>query len=107
MRSLLCNFDFPVTPIIWLRNALLNLETIHGYYMDQEVPDQAKKIIKFIELTVNQLIQFPGLGRPGRVAKTRELLVSQTPYLIIYREHKNEVQILRVLHSAQKWPRAD
>jgi toxin ParE1/3/4 len=46
----------------------------------------------------------PGLGRPGRVEGTRELVVANTPYLVSYRVRNNVVEILRVFHGARKWP---
>ena len=46
----------------------------------------------------------PGLGRPGRVPGTRELIVSGTRYIVPYRVKEDVVQIITVLHGAQKWP---
>jgi toxin ParE1/3/4 len=47
----------------------------------------------------------PRMGRSGRARGTRELIVSGTPYLLIYRVSETEVEIARVLHGAQEWPR--
>jgi toxin ParE1/3/4 len=49
------------------------------------------------------LSQFPERGRLGEEAGTRELVISGTPYLTIYRIAA-EVEILRVIHGAQQWP---
>ncbi|MBV9039150.1 MAG: type II toxin-antitoxin system RelE/ParE family toxin [Acidobacteriaceae bacterium] len=38
-----------------------------------------------------------------RVANTRELILPQLPYLIVYRILERLV-ILNILHGAQKWP---
>ena len=43
-------------------------------------------------------------GRPGRVAGTRELVVTGTPYVAAYQVTRETVRILRVLHGAQQWP---
>ena len=43
-------------------------------------------------------------GRPGRVPGTRELPVTGTPCLVIYRERRDRIEVLRVLHGARRWP---
>lgn len=47
----------------------------------------------------------PALYRPGRVAGTREAVVHPN-YVMVYRIEGESVTILRVLHSAQRWPSA-
>jgi plasmid stabilization system protein ParE len=44
------------------------------------------------------------MGRVGRVEATRELVISNTSYLIIYRVKEESVEILRILHSSRKYP---
>jgi toxin ParE1/3/4 len=46
------------------------------------------------------------MGRPGRVQGTRERVITGTPYLVVYRV-RHEVEILRVLHGAMRWPPGD
>ncbi|MBK9169933.1 MAG: type II toxin-antitoxin system RelE/ParE family toxin [Bryobacterales bacterium] len=46
----------------------------------------------------------PGIGRPGRVPTTRELVVPGTPYLIPYRVHDRQVELIGIFHGRQKWP---
>lgn len=50
------------------------------------------------------LAKHPMAGRIGRVAGTRELVITGTPFIVAYRIEKNEVWILAVLHAARKWP---
>ena len=57
-----------------------------------------------VEAAVRRLADYPYSGRPGRVAGTRELAVSGTPYVIAYRVEAQAVLILRLLHGAQEWP---
>lgn len=54
-----------------------------------------------------QLKRFPESGRPGRAPRTRELIVHDTPYIVVYEERPDMVVVLRVIHGAQKWPPAD
>ncbi len=52
---------------------------------------------------IARLRQMPRIGRPGRVAGTRELVVTGTPILVAY-EVDEEVRVLRVLHGRMQWP---
>ena len=66
-------------------------------------PTAASSMIERIRAAVTRLAGSPGLGRPGRVAGTRELVILRTPYIVPYRV-KGDVQIITILHSAQRWP---
>lgn len=46
----------------------------------------------------------PQRGRNGRKPGTRELTVSRLPFVIVYRSRAEGVEILRILHGAQRWP---
>lgn len=46
------------------------------------------------------------MGRPGRIKTTRELVLADVLYIIAYRVTDRHVDILTVMHSAQKWPEA-
>ncbi len=70
----------------------------------EDNPAAATRIVLRIRMAVERLATSPGLGRPGRVAGTRELVVPGTPYIVPYRLTGDIVQIITVLHSAQKWP---
>ena len=54
----------------------------------------------------------PYLGKPGRVAQTREIRVAGSPHLVVYSIGSEapgapQIVILRVLHGAMLWPRPD
>ena len=51
-----------------------------------------------------QLAEQPGIGRPGRVLGTRELIVSKTRYIVPYRVHGEIVEVLRVFHTSRRLP---
>jgi toxin ParE1/3/4 len=58
-----------------------------------------------IESQVSMLSDHPRMGKPGRVKGTRELVVVRTPFIVAYRIIGKSLQILRVLHGAQQWPK--
>jgi toxin ParE1/3/4 len=57
-----------------------------------------------IEQQTNLLASQPEMGRIGRSKGTRELVISRTPFIAVYRIKGNRVEILRFLHGAQAWP---
>ena len=57
-----------------------------------------------IEQQTDMLIQHPEIGRAGRKQGTRELVISRTPFIIIYRIKNERIEIMRLLHGAQQWP---
>ena len=89
--------------IRWLKLALASLDA-EAAFIALDNPAAAARMVDTIARTVNLLAQHPGLGRPGRVEGTRELVVANTPYLVPYRVRNNVVEILRVFHGARKWP---
>src|SRR5262249_47623607 len=87
----------------WLREAALNVDEIKAFIAVENAP-AATKIGQRITDAAELLAEFPYLGRPGRVAGSRELVVVGTPYIIAYRVSGDFVQIVRVLHGARRWP---
>lgn len=59
-----------------------------------------------IMAVLDHLPQNPEMGRTGRVKGTRELVVTGTPFIVIYRVNQKakHVEALRVLHGSQQWP---
>ena len=66
---------------------------------------EAIKVLDAIEDQAALLIDNPELGRPGRIEGTRELVISGTRLVVAYQVQGNEVQLLRLLHGSQRWPR--
>jgi addiction module RelE/StbE family toxin len=69
-----------------------------------ENPTAASRMIERIRAAVTRLAASPALGRPGRIAGTRELVIPGTPYIVPYRVKADLVQIITILHGAQRWP---
>ena len=85
----------------WLKRALANLDA-EGEYIAQDSLKSAYKVVSKIHHSVNQLNQFPAMGRAGRVHGTRELVIPGLPYIIPYRVRNGDVEILRVFHTSRK-----
>ncbi|HUI35141.1 MAG TPA: type II toxin-antitoxin system RelE/ParE family toxin [Stellaceae bacterium] len=79
------------------------LEDIREYIAGDN-PEAAARLVLRIRSMVEQLSAMPAIGRPGRVPGTRELVVTGTPYIVPYRVIGDAVQIITILHSAQRWP---
>lgn len=58
-----------------------------------------------IEQQINPLTSQPEMGRIGRTKGTRELVISRTPFIAVYRIVGERIEMLRFLHGAQKWPK--
>ena len=87
----------------WLHAALADLRGIKAY-IAEENPDAARRVIASIRNETGILINQPAIGRVGRIADTRELVISQYPYIVAYREQRDEVHILAVVHTSRRWP---
>jgi toxin ParE1/3/4 len=73
-------------------------------FISERSPKAARALAVRVEERAHQLLEYPELGRPGRMPMTRELVVTGTPYLLIYTIRGQIVEIVRVLHGAQDWP---
>ncbi len=87
----------------WTALAAEHLEAVHQYLAAEDA-ETADRLIERILAGVEMLVPYPDLGRKGRLSGTRELVITGTPYLVSYRVHRDEVQILAVLHGARRWP---
>jgi toxin ParE1/3/4 len=89
--------------IYWLEKAAIDLEQAYEFILFDN-PQAAKNEINKILETVERLSANPGMGKAGRVPKTRELVVAGTPYIVIYRAKGSRLEILRIFHGARQWP---
>ena len=89
----------------WLSQALRNLDD-EASYIAQDDPKAAQLVVQRILDSIAMLPEQPGIGRPGRVPGTRELIVLKTRYIVPYRVVGKTIQVLRVLHGARRWPDA-
>ena len=89
--------------IVWTTSAVIDLEQISDYLLEKH-PELATTTIQRIFGSVSELKLFPARGRPGRKEGTRELVLTQLPYLAVYELVGETIRVLRVLHGARRWP---
>ncbi len=75
-------------------------------FVARDHPEAAARIEEEINDQVDLLAEFPTLGREGRVAGTRELVINRSPFILVFRVRTKRIEIVRLLHGAQKWPRS-
>ena len=90
--------------IVWSPRAIEHLAHLRAY-IARDNPNAANRIASALLEAVERLAELPNLGRPGRVAGTRELVVSGTPYIIPYRLRADRLEVIAVFHARQKWPK--
>lgn len=98
--------DLPQCQVIWRARASADLLGIIRY-IGKDNPLRAESFANEIRAKSKPLERHPLLGRTGRLAGTRELVVHPN-YLLIYRkvDHSGNsiVEILRIKHTAQLLP---
>lgn len=90
--------------IEWTDQATRQLDQTHDYIALSNSEEVAARITMQIFAGVQQLAVFPMSGRPGRVPGTRELVISNTPFIAAYAIEKTRIVVLAVYHGAQQWP---
>jgi toxin ParE1/3/4 len=87
----------------WTAPALRDLEAI-GDYIARDNPHAAARVVARILDQAEILASHPHAGRAGRVPGTRELVVSDTRFILPYRVREETVELLAVFHAARQWP---
>jgi len=64
-------------------------------------PAAAWRVRDRIVERAEQLPEFLELGPKGQLAGTRELVITETSYVLVYRVKSDEVRVVAVWHSAQ------
>ena len=100
-----CSASGESVQVKWLTKALRKLND-EAEFIAQDNLDAAQAVVQRIHDAVDNLKVNPGLGRPGRIQGTRELVVAGTPYIIPYRVRPRlkRVEVLRVSHASRRLP---
>ena len=89
--------------VIWDDRALDGLEQLRRY-IAMDDPASAERVFGDILAAVEHIATTPSIGKAGRVAGTRELVVPKTGCLVAYAVTAGELSILAVQRSARPWP---
>ncbi len=84
----------------WTPEAIQDREEIYDY-IEADNPVAALALDELFLEQAGRLVDHPGLGRPGRVTGTREL-VAHRNYILVYDVAGDLVRVLRVLHAAKQ-----
>jgi|SRR3990167_2353864 len=85
------------------QHASNDLESLYEY-ITQDNPAAAKKTILKVLDAIESLKAFPTIGRSGRLPYTRELVISGTPFIVIYQIKEDIIFVIRVYHASRRWP---
>jgi toxin ParE1/3/4 len=92
--------------VVFAHQARIDMEEVHAH-IARHSPSSASLTLARIRKAINRLEMFPYSGRPGYVEGTRELVVPQLSYRVVYQIVRDQVVIERILHTAQQWPPAE
>ena len=92
--------------IEWTEQATRQLDQAHAYIALSNSEKVADRVALQIVTSVQQLATFPMSGRRGRIPGTRELVISNTPFIAAYAIDHDRIVILALYHGAQQWPEA-
>jgi toxin ParE1/3/4 len=90
--------------IRWTADAAGDLKSTHEYLSEGSLKG-ADALVERVLSSIDVLERYPNIGRKGRIGGTRELVIAGTPFIVYYRLHREQVEILGILHGARKWPK--
>jgi toxin ParE1/3/4 len=86
--------------LVWSPLARTQLLEAFSYIAERNV-DAAAKVYERINERANSLVDFPELGHIGKQVGTRELTITGTQYVLVYRVMGDFIQIAAVWHGRQ------
>ena len=92
-----------MTPLQWLPSAEAALDEIIDYIAIDNLDAALKLGDQILSAVEAQLTHHPHIGRPGRVAGTRELVVHRN-YIVVYQVGTGAVIVLDIIHAARFHP---
>lgn len=88
--------------VIWSPQAIEQRRTIYRYIL-QDNAGAAISMDSLFREAAERLPGTPHMGRPGKIAGTREL-IPHASYRIVYEIEDDHVLVLALIHTARRWP---
>jgi len=88
--------------VVWTPEAEQDRDEVWEYISADSVA-AAARMDELFSNAVAQLVDFPELGRAGKIAGTRELIPHEN-YRLVYEIDGNTVWMLALVHIARLWP---
>ncbi|MBM7071969.1 type II toxin-antitoxin system RelE/ParE family toxin [Shewanella sp. 202IG2-18] len=92
--------------IYWEEESLNDREAIFEFLYEVN-PFAAEKTDEIIEKKVENLIEQPLMGVQRDGIRGRLLIIPEVSMIVSYDIQNDDIQVLRVLHQKQKFPRAE
>ena len=89
--------------LVWLSRAIANRDALIDHIAQENLKAAIEQDNR-IDMHTDQLVSNPELGRTGRKHGTRELVISRTHFIAVYRIKAKRIEVLRILHTSQAWP---
>ena len=83
--------------------AMKNLSDVAEYYESKQ-NGLGVRFAMYHRQQTEILKTMPNIGRAGKVFGTRELVLHDFPYIVVYRVRSDFVQILRIFHQQRFYP---
>ena len=88
--------------LVWSPRSESELAAIVDYIAVDNL-DAALELDYHITSSAERLMDFPKMGKLGRIEGTRELIVHEH-YILVYEIEGKELRVLSVLHASRQWP---
>lgn len=89
--------------LAWSEDALRDRRELVLYLAERDISAALRIDDRIVEVLAI-LDTYPFAGRNGRLRGTRELVITDTPFIGIYRMEDGRPVVLRILHAARDWP---
>ncbi len=87
---------------VWSAHARADFDRQLAFVAERS-PQAARRLSQAI-LETTAALRHTNSGRIGRVEGTFEKLVRRQPYIILFELTRDELRILRLMHTSRDWP---